>query len=101
MPSHLSHLLQPLNIRVFSPLKQAYSRKIKELIKYHITYITKVEFFSAFKAAFSEVFIESNIRAGFRGSGLVPIDPNAVLLKLDIKLQTLTPTGPPPEGNDP
>lgn len=101
MPSHSSHLLQPLDVGVFSPLKRAYGRKIKELIKYHVTHVTKVEFFSAFKAAFSEVFIESNIRAGFRGSGLVPMDPNAVLSKLDIKLRTPTPTGPPPEGNDP
>jgi hypothetical protein len=42
-----------------------------------------------------------NIKAGFRGSGLVPYDPQAVLSKLDIKLRTPTPTGPPLPEADP
>ena len=44
MPPHLSHLLQPLNVGCFSPLKLAYSRKVKALIRNHINHITKLEF---------------------------------------------------------
>ena len=33
--------------------------------------------------------------ARFRGARLVPYDPEAVLSKLDVKLRTLIPTGPP------
>lgn len=36
-----------------------------------------------------------NIKAGFRGAGLVPYDPQAVLSRLDVKLRTPTPTRPP------
>jgi hypothetical protein len=44
---------------------------------------------------------ESNNKGGFRGAGLVPFNPEVVLSKLDIKLQTPTPTGPPSSDNDP
>lgn len=52
-------------------------------------------FLLAFKAAHFNTMTEENIQAGFRGAGLVPYDPQAVLLKLDVKLRTPTPTGPP------
>jgi hypothetical protein len=42
-----------------------------------------------------------NITAGFRGTGLVPYDIEAVLSKLDVKLRTPTPTGPPSANADP
>ena len=54
LPPYSSHLTQPLDIRCFSVLKQAYSRQIKDFIKAHINHITKVEFFIAFKAAYLE-----------------------------------------------
>ena len=44
---------------------------------------------------------ESNNKGGFRGAGLVPFDPEAVVSKLDIKLRTRTPTGPPSVTADP
>jgi hypothetical protein len=61
----------------------------------HINHITKVEFFLAFKAAHFVAMTESNSKGGFRGTGLVPFDPEAVISKLDVKLRTPTPTGPP------
>jgi hypothetical protein len=36
---------------------------------------------------------EENIRAAFRGSGLIPIDPESIVSKLDIQLRTPTPVG--------
>ena len=48
LPPHSSHLTQPLNVRFFGVLKQAYSCQIETFIKAHINYITKVEFFLAF-----------------------------------------------------
>jgi hypothetical protein len=91
MPSYLSHLLQPLNISCFSPLNRAYSRKIKALIRHHINYITKLEFLPAFKAAFKRSFTAANICSAFQGAGLVPFQPDVVLLKLDVQLRTPTP----------
>ena len=65
IPSHLLHLLQPLNISCFSPLKRVYRHEINSLIYNHINYITKLEFLPAFKAAYTQVFTTENIRASF------------------------------------
>jgi hypothetical protein len=101
MPPHSSHLLQPLDVGCFGPLKRAYSRQIEDLIKASIHHITKLEFLVAFKAAFFAAMGEENIKGGFRGAGLVPFNPQAVLDKLDVKLRTPTPTGPPKPGASP
>jgi hypothetical protein len=91
MPPHSSHLLQPLDVGCFSPLKRAYSREIKSLIRHHINHVTKLEFLPALKAAYSRSFTPVNIRSAFQGAGLVPHQPDAVLSKLDVQLRTPTP----------
>jgi hypothetical protein len=94
MPLHLSHLLQLLNVACFSPLKRLYGDEILALARSRINYINKETFLLAFKAAFSKAFTIENIYAGFRGAGLVPYNLEAVLLKLDVRLRTLTPLKP-------
>jgi hypothetical protein len=92
MPPYSSHLLQPLDVGCFSPLKKAYSRQIEELMRQQITYITKEDFIPAFRAAFQTSLTESNIQGGFRGAGIVLFDPERVISTLDLKLRTPTPT---------
>jgi hypothetical protein len=101
MPPHSSHLLQPLDVGCFSPLKRAYSRQIEDLIKANINHITKLEFLVALKAAFFASMGDENVKGGFRGAGLVPFNPQVVLDRLDVKLRTPTPTGPPELGASP
>jgi hypothetical protein len=76
-----------------------YGTEIEHFIKARITHITKPEFFLAFRAAFYRTFTKENVLGGFRGAGLIPYDPQAVLSKLDVKLRTPTPpetlNGPP------
>jgi hypothetical protein len=91
MPPHSSHILQPLDVGCFAPLKKAYSKQIEDLIRNGINHITKLEFLPAFKTASDAAFTSSNIKASFRGAGLHPYDPDAVISKLDIKLKTPTP----------
>jgi hypothetical protein len=95
LPAHSSHITQPLDVGCFSVLKRSYGRRLEDLIKAHINHITKTEFFIAFKAAHLNTMTPENIQAGFRGAGLIPYDPQAVLSKLDVKLRTPTPTGAP------
>ncbi|KAJ3571483.1 hypothetical protein NPX13_g5366 [Xylaria arbuscula] len=97
MPPHSSHLLQPLDIALYSPLKRAYSKEIEQFIKASINHITKPEFFIAFKAAHFAIFKEENIKSGFRAAGLVPYNPDEVIRKLDVRLRTPTP-GPSRPG---
>ena len=91
MPPHSSHLLQPLNIGCFAPLKKAYGKQVKDLIRNHINHITKLKFLPAFKAAFFKAITKDNILGSFRGTGLVPYNPEAVLSQLEIRLRTPTP----------
>ena len=91
MPSHSSHLLQPLDLGCFAPLKKAYGLEVDGLAKNHIYHMTKVDFIPAFKAAYKKTFTKENILGSFRGAGIVPFDPEVVLSKLDIRLRTPTP----------
>src|SRR6478752_6051349 len=91
MPAHSSHLLQPLDVGCFGLLKKAYGQEIEKLIRRSITHISKTEFFLAFYAAFQLTMTKSNIKGGFRGAGLAPFDPEVVISKLDVQLQTPTP----------
>ena len=76
-------------------MKRAYSREVEALIRHHINHITKLEFLPAFKAAFNRAFTPTNICSAFRGAGLVPLQPDAVLSKLDVQLRTPTPAALP------
>ncbi|KAI1517386.1 transposase [Pyrenophora tritici-repentis] len=93
MPPHSSHLLQPLDVGCFSPLKTAYGRQAEDLMRNKITHITKLEFLPCFKGAFDAAITKANIQGSFRGAGLVPFNPEAVISMLDVRLRTpLLPT---------
>jgi hypothetical protein len=91
MPPHSSHLLQPLDVGCFGPLKQAYGRQVEGLMRMHINHVSKLEFLCGFREAFFASITERNIQGGFAGAGLVPYNPERVLSKLDIRLRTPTP----------
>lgn len=91
MLAHSSHLLQPLDVGCFGPLKKAYSRQIENLVRTRITYISKEAFIPTFVEAFKATITKENIQRGFRGAGLVPYDPEVVISQLDIRLFTPTP----------
>lgn len=95
LPPYSSHIIQPLDVGCFGPLKRAYGREIEKFIKAYITHITKVDFFLAFKAAYANAITSNNAKAGFRGAGLVPYDPESVISKLNVKLRTPPPTTNP------
>jgi hypothetical protein len=96
MPAHSSHLLQPLDVGCFSPLKKAYGQQIEDLMRDHVAHITKDDFFPAFYTAYNTAMTEDNIRGGFRGAGLVPFNPESVLSKLDLIIRTPTPSNSRP-----
>ena len=91
MPPHSSHLLQPLDVGCFSPLKKAYGTQIEMLMRGGQTHITKDDFLLAFHAAFKVAMTKKNIKGGFRGAGLLPFDIGVVIGLLDLQLKTPTP----------
>ena len=91
MPPHSSHFLQPLDVGCFSPLKASYSKQIEKMMRMQITHITKDDFFAAYIEAFNASMTERNIKAGFRATGLVPLDPESIINRLDPKFLTPSP----------
>jgi hypothetical protein len=94
MPAHASHILQPLDVGCFSPLKRAYKKEVGALANSSINRIDKLSFLAAFTAVYQHVFSSENIKAGFRATGLVPLDPGVVVSKLEIKPRTPSPPLP-------
>ena len=68
----LSHLLQLLNIELYSPLKPAYNYQINLFIRIFINYITKIEFFIIYLAAHNAVFTKKNIKIEFKEARILP-----------------------------
>jgi hypothetical protein len=74
MPPHSSHILQPLDVVCFSPLKRKYSQRVRDLARRRVFHINKEGFLPAFKDAFFDVFTEKNCKKAFEAAGLIPLD---------------------------
>ena len=84
MPPHTSHLLQPLDVSCFSPLKRAYGREIEKLARQGVYHIDKIDFLTVYQQIRPTVFTQQNIQAGFQATGLVPPCPDRVLSSLTV-----------------
>ncbi|KAG9186004.1 hypothetical protein G6011_02560 [Alternaria panax] len=84
MPPHTSHLLQPLDVSCFSPLKRAYGREVEELARQGVYHVDKIDFIAAYTRIRPIVFTQQNIKAGFQATGLVPPCPDHVLSSLTV-----------------
>jgi hypothetical protein len=60
-------------------------------MRMYINRITKLEFLCGFREAFFVSMTEKAICSGFAGASLVLYDPERVLSKLNVQLQTPTP----------
>jgi hypothetical protein len=65
MPLHASYILQLLDVRCFTPLKQAYKKEIRGLADSHINYIKKKAFLATFLAVYNKAISKSNILSSF------------------------------------
>jgi hypothetical protein len=79
LPAHTSHISQPLDVGVFSSLQNYYSEEVNKL---QGRAITNDNFPNLLSRARRRAFTEKNIKAGFRASGIVPLNPNVILDKL-------------------
>ena len=95
MSPHSSHILQPLDVVCFSPLKLKYSQRVRDLARRRVYHINKEGFLPAFKHAFFDVFTYDNCKKAFQAAGLVPVDAQVVLDRLDVQLRTPSPAPAP------
>jgi len=76
LPPHSSHLLRPLNVSVFGPLKTAGSADRDRLIRVGVNRLEKVKWVESYVRVRQKAFTEKNIHSGWRHSGLVPTNRN-------------------------
>ena len=82
-PPHMTHILQPLDVSIYHPLKQAYTAILKEYkIDTVADNVTKVVFPCLMKKLWERSFKANYLVAGFRATGLYPLDQTAVQCKL-------------------
>lgn len=99
MPAHSSHLLQPLDAGRFAVLKRAYRRFIRDLTRRGYNYIDKFNFLDNYQRTQLESFQQpAIIQNSFTASGLVPVDAERVLSKLNISIRTPTPPNSRPSS---
>lgn len=82
MPFHPLHILQPLDVGCFSPLKSAYGRLVVDLARRQIFHIDKPDFLAMYHQARASIFSEKTIKNAFNPTGIVPFNPDYVLSKL-------------------
>ena len=94
MPPNLTHVLQPLDVVVFQPLKHYHAKALDLMVRDGLINITKLEFLSCIQQVRLQAFKESTIRSAFRKTGIFPFNPQVVLQCLEAR-QARTPTPPP------
>ena len=72
MPPHCSHILQPLDVGVFSAFKLCYTYATHALSRLSSQRIPRAEWVELLVEARRKAVIEKNIKGGWRGAGLVP-----------------------------
>jgi hypothetical protein len=85
MPAHSLHLFQPLDVGCFSPLKSIYGGLVQKKVMAGVNHIDKVDFLELYLQVRSLALSTTNIKGGFAGAGLYPIDLGKVLCKLQNK----------------
>ena len=97
-PPHASHILQPLDVAVFGPLKKSWNAAVEEFKSKFQLPVTKKNFFQVFDPAWQKCKEKKHVIAGFRAAGLVPFDADNVdyskilLKKTNINVRTRDPS---------
>ena len=79
LPAHSSHLLQPLNVAVFGPMKKHYYNECSKYLFNHMgRIITKYEICALASNAYLKAFSPLTIHSGFRKSGIYPFQKNSI-----------------------
>jgi hypothetical protein len=86
LPPHTSHVLQPLNVAIFGPLKQHLITTLSQLNEAQLLCIHKSEWMEAYIKAREAAFL--NVESAWRGLGLQPFQPQRVICMATLPLMT-------------
>ena len=95
LPPHSTYKLQPLDVKVFSPLASYYRKGVVARCQYAATYnVDKIEFLDIYQDAREKAFTIKNIKSGWATAGLSPYNPDIVLETLSSTDLTTRPQTP-------
>jgi hypothetical protein len=94
LPPHTSHLLQPLDVAIFGPLKKRLTTALEHLNAAQLVRIHKHEWMEAYIKARTEVLDTQHIDSSWRGAGLFPFNPKRALRTIE---KETTPEAETPE----
>ena len=90
-PPHSTHLFQPLDVGLFSPLQNYYSAQILDHAQYSGGRgVSKEDFLKYYHRARSRALTPHNIRSAFQASGIHPCRARPVLDKLNLEIPNPT-----------
>lgn len=81
-PPHSTHILQPLDVGVFQPKKEAYQKAIRSSLLEGNLAFSRIAFITAFKEVFEEGFTKHNIPTGFTKSGMYPANAEPAITQI-------------------
>src|SRR5436305_4301491 len=93
LPAHSSHFTQPLDIGIFSPLKEYLSQAVQKYVNTRVATLQKVEWLESYISARKKTFRSDNVFGSWKGAGLLPFNPKKVLRRIEI---TPSPENSPP-----
>jgi hypothetical protein len=102
LPPHTSHVLQPLDLGIFSPLKTAYRKRLSKISSWNdSTVVGKRNFLICLREARDEALTARNCRSGWAATGLWPVRMSKPLMSrlllenttktIDDKVNDITP----------
>lgn len=93
LPPHCSHILQPLDVSVFGPLKTAHGVETDTLTRTGISRTQKPEWVDLYLRARLKALTKKNVQSAWRGAGLLPWNPQRAYTQLPSRAP-LAPTTP-------
>jgi DDE superfamily endonuclease len=103
LPSHSTHLLQPLDIGVFQPFKHWHQVALYKAVQYSALKFTKQDFLAAFQRIHKRTFKRKTILSAWEKASLFPFNPALVKSKMAafqseaIQVASERPETPPPK----
>ena len=90
LPSHTSHVLQPLDVAIFGPLKKRLTTALSHFNEAQLTRIQKAEWLAAYIKARADTFSTQNITSAWRGAGLKPFQPQRIVREVTLPTTDFT-----------
>ena len=84
LPSHSTHLLQPLDISVFQPFKHWHQQALHGAVQFVRFEFTKLDFLTDFQRIHERMFKRKTILSAWEKAGLSPFNPTLVKDKMAV-----------------